>query len=98
MRFFVLGLIPVALVGQSGATWNDLRAKNPSGIEFHLRLMEARECRQGELIRIELNLPSFSPGQLPPAEQWQPAGFLLDPPADCGTVAKPCQPRAPQFG
>ena len=58
-----------------------------------LRLVNPHVFRQGELIAAELNLPDHPPVQTaPPAEQWQFAGILLDPPADCGTVAKPCFP------
>ena len=53
--------------------------------------MNPHAFRQGELITAELELPGQPPAQAsPPAEQWQFAGLLLDPPAGCGTVAKPC--------
>jgi hypothetical protein len=61
-----------------------------------LRLVDPHAFRQGELIAAELNLPDHPPMQSPPAaEYWQFGGILLDPPADCGTVAKPCFPANP---
>ena len=45
-----------------------------------LRLLSPHEFHQGELIQAELKVP----------EQWHFAGLLLDPPGECGTVAKPC--------
>jgi hypothetical protein len=53
-----------------------------------LRLVNPHPFRQGELMAAELNLP----------EQWQFAGIVLDPPADCGTVAKPCLLTDPNAG
>ena len=79
------------LNAQGGDPWNELRSKNPPGLSLTLRLLSPHAFRLGELIAAELNLPDHSPVQTPPpADQWQFAGFLLDPPADCGTVNKPC--------
>ena len=87
----LLWLVPVLNGQGGGAPWNDLRSKNPPGLSVTLRLVNPHAFRQGELIAAELNLPDHSPVQTPPAaEQWQFAGILLDPPAECGTVAKPC--------
>jgi hypothetical protein len=92
MRISMLLWLAPVLNGQGGgALWNDLRSKNPPGLAVTLRLVNPHAFRQGELIAAELNLPEHSPAQTPPpAEQWQFAGILLDPPAECGTVAKPC--------
>src|SRR5947209_6396330 len=80
------------LFAQGGrAPWDELRSKNPPGIAISLRLINPHPFHQGELIAAELNLPDYSPVRTPPlAEHWQFGGLLLDPPLDCGTVAKPC--------
>jgi hypothetical protein len=60
--------------------------------QVSLRLLENRSYREGELIRAEvqpLGQP-FVPGQPPPKERWQYAGFLLDPSRKCGSLATPC--------
>ncbi len=75
----------VMAMGLRAATpWDELRARNPPGLKFELRLAQPHVFRQGELIRIE----STRPAQ---AQEWQFAGFLIDPPAAmCGVVTKPC--------
>ena len=84
-------MAPVLNAQGGGSPWSDLRAKNPPGLSVTLRLVNPHAFRQGELIAAELNLPDHPPMQAPPlAEQWQFTGIVLDPPADCGTVAKPC--------
>jgi hypothetical protein len=72
--------------------WGDLRLSNPPGIKFSVELIEPHEYRQGELIRMSMKYPRqpLVPGQLPTQEQWQFAGFLLDPEVDCGSLQKPC--------
>lgn len=84
--------VPAAVAQQSAdAIWNDLRAKNPPGIDLSLRLIDPHSYREGELIRAEMRLPgSREPTPQPPPEIWQFAGVLLDPPADCGSLASPC--------
>lgn len=87
----LLWLVPVLNAQGGDAPWNDMRSKNPPGFAVILRLVNPHAFRQGELIAAELNLPDHPRVQTPPpAEQWQFAGVLLNPPADCGTVAKPC--------
>ena len=102
----LLWLVPV-LSAQGGDPWTGLRSKNPPGIAITLRLASQHPFRQGELISAEFHLPDGSAVQAPPpAEQWQFSGILLDPPVDCGTIAKPCYPSGsagggglgPQFG
>jgi hypothetical protein len=67
--------------------------------ELVLRLLNPHVFHQGELISAELNLPDHGLLQNPPAtEQWQFAGILLDPPANCGTMAKPCVLNQPYLG
>ena len=92
MRILLLFWIVPVLYAQGGAApWDELRPKNPQGFSLILRLTNPRPFRQGELIAAELNLPDFPVVQpTPPASHWQFAGLLLDPSADCGTVAKPC--------
>ena len=92
MRIVTLLWLVLVLNAQGGgAPWSDLRSENPPGLSVTLRLVNPHAFRQGELIAAELNLPDHPPTQTtPPAEHWQFAGILLDPPADCGTVAKPC--------
>src|SRR4051794_20109173 len=91
----VLWLAPL-LYGQSGAPWTDIRAKNPPDVKIMLRLLDSHAFREGELIRAEMSVPEHRPMQgPPPAEHWQFGGLLLDPAADCGTVAKPCFVGAP---
>ena len=89
-----------AVVAQrnAGAIWNDLRAKNPPGIELSLRLIDPHGYREGELIRAEIKLPggSLAPTPHAPQETWQFAGLLLDPPANCGSLASPCLYSMPQ--
>ena len=87
----LLWLVPVLNAQSGGAPWSNLRSENPPGLSVTLRLVNPHTFRQGELIAAELNLPDHPPAQTtPPAEHWQFAGIVLDPPADCGTVAKPC--------
>jgi hypothetical protein len=92
MRILMLLWLAPVLNAQGGSDpWNDLRSKNPPGLALTLRLVNPHAFRQGELIAAELNLPDHPPVQTPPpTEQWQFAGILLDPAANCGTVAKPC--------
>jgi hypothetical protein len=72
--------------------WADLRAKNPPGLEFSLRLTTSHPYHSGELIPVEANVPGMAsnPGQTPAQEFWQFGGFLLDPAVDCGSLQKPC--------
>jgi hypothetical protein len=88
------------LNAQSGGDpWNGLRSKNPPVPPVILRLVTPHTFRQGELIAADLNLPNHPPVQTPPpAEHWEFAGILLDSPAGCGTVAKPCLPTDPNGG
>jgi hypothetical protein len=93
MLLFWLCCVPVALAQpNAGPGWSDLEAKNPPGLEFSLRLVESHSYRESESIRAEIRLPgrSLAPAQQPPPEQWQFAGFLLDPAGDCGSLASPC--------
>jgi hypothetical protein len=75
-----------------GPGWSELQAKTPPGIELSLRLVEPHRYHESESIRAEIRPPGRSPApaQEPPREQWQFAGFLLDPAGDCGTLARPC--------
>lgn len=69
--------------------WSALRAKNPAGIEFSLRLTDPRTYREGELIRVEIKFPK--PDSPRPAEElWLFTGALLDPAGECGSLASPC--------
>jgi hypothetical protein len=90
--------LPAAVAQQSaGAIWRDLRAKNPPGIDLSLRLIDPHSYREGELVRAEMRLPgSLDPTPHPPPEIWQFAGLLLDPPANCGSLASPCVYSTPQ--
>ena len=95
MRTVLLWLCcALAAVAQQhvGPSWSDLEAKNPPGIELSLRLVEPHSYLESESIRAEIRLPGRSPApaQQPPREQWQFAGFLLDPAGDCGSLARPC--------
>jgi hypothetical protein len=91
MRYGLLLLIPIA-AAQSGAPWGSL----PELAE--LRLLDARPYRHGELIRADFKFAGRGePGQPPPDELWSFTGLLLDPPADCGTIAKPCQSQRAQI-
>jgi NADH:ubiquinone oxidoreductase subunit E len=94
MRGLIFLMCLPAAVAQPGADpWSGLRAKNPSGVEFSLRLLREGSYREGELIRAEVHYPGLSaPAQRPPAAMWQSNGFLLDPAAACGTLASPCFP------
>ena len=90
MRILMLFWLAPFLGAQSGTPWIELRSNNP-GVSVGLRIVNPHPFRQGEVIVAELELPGRPPAQpAPPAEQWQFAGLLLDPPADCGAVAKPC--------
>jgi len=100
MRILMLLWLVAVLNAQGGGDpWSGLRSKNPPDLAVTLRLVNPHPFRQGELIAADLNLPNHPPLQTPPsAEYWQFAGILLDPPADCGTVAKPCFPTDPNGG
>jgi hypothetical protein len=81
---------PSAVPRQSADTaWSDLRAKNPAGMEFSLRLADPHAYREGELIRVEIKFPKSDSPQ-PAEELWLFAGILLDPAGECGTMASPC--------
>jgi len=59
--------------------------------QISLRVADLHPYQQGEIIRAEIDVPGSMPtGTPPPAERWQFAGLLLDPPSECGTRAKPC--------
>lgn len=92
MRILTLLCLAQVVGAQGGGDpWGGLRSSNPPGVAIALRLINPHAFRQGELIKAELNFPGFRPGAVPPpAEHWQFTGFLLDPPTNCGTVAKPC--------
>jgi hypothetical protein len=77
----LLWLTPVLYAQGGGDPWSDLRLKNPAEVSVTLGVVNPHAFRQGELISAEVHVP---------AEHWQFAGILLDPPAECGTVAKPC--------
>ncbi len=51
--------------------------------DFRMRLLDGGVYREREIVRVEIGGPSRG---------WQFAGFLVDPPAECGTMAKPCFP------
>ena len=70
--------------------WSGLRAKNPPGIEFSLRLTDPHAYSEGELIRAVIVFPGPGSLQPPPRELWQFAGVLLDPAGECGSLASPC--------
>jgi hypothetical protein len=91
MRLLAAALATTALLAaQPGADpWSGLRSKNPPGLELSLRLLDPHEYRQGELIRMEAK-GLGGPLMPSPQEFWQFAGFLLDPPAACGSLQKPC--------
>jgi hypothetical protein len=89
----IFPLVVPAVFGQPNPRdpWSDLRSNNPPGIRFSLRLVKAQEFRQGELITMEMSFPGQSLVQSPPSKElWQGAGFLLDPPVDCGSMGKLC--------
>jgi hypothetical protein len=84
---------------EGGDPWSKIRSSQPPDLSIMLRVLEPHEFRQGELIKAEVNLPDFPPpGMKPPAEHWQFVGLLLDPPAACGTVLKPCYSDEPRGG
>src|SRR3954447_7539678 len=59
--------------------------------QITMRVADLHPLRRGEIIRAEIDVPSSMPtGTPPPAERWQFVGLLMDPPAECGTRAKPC--------
>jgi hypothetical protein len=88
-----------ALAQRGGDLWSGLRAQNPPGAEFSVRLAGGGSYQEGELIRAEIHYPGPSAAaQGPPAELWQSNGFLLDPAAACGTLASPCFPFFPTGG
>jgi len=90
MRYGLLLLVPIA-AAQTGDPWSSLRAFAPAGAASELKLLDSHPFYQGEWIRADFKLPGRAePGQPPPDEVWFFAGLLLDPPADCGTVANPC--------
>jgi hypothetical protein len=91
---FVVSCMPYALA--QPAAWNELRSKNPPGIEVSLRLTEARPYAEGELVQASVAFPvrPAPPGQ-PAKETWQFTGLLVDPAGACGSVAKPCFPSMP---
>ena len=72
----LLSIPAVAAQQSAGAIWDDLRAKNPPGIELSLRLIDPHSYREGELIRAEMWLPAEGrePAPHPPPEMWQFAG------------------------
>ena len=90
--------VPASVAQQSaGAIWDDLRVKNPPGIDLSLRLIDPHSYREGELIRAEMRLPGGrEPALHPPPEIWQFSGLLLDPSADCGSLTSPCVYSTPQ--
>src|SRR5664279_498949 len=97
MRALIFCLCLPAALAQPGADpWTELRAKNPPGVEFSLRLLRQGTYREGELLRAEVYYPGRTtlPAQRPPAEMWSGGGFLLDPAATCGTLPAPCFPSA----
>lgn len=92
MRMLLTLCLAQVLGAQGGADpWSGLRSGNPPDVPIALRLSDPHVFRQGEIIKAELTLPAFvpAPGSLP-GERWQFTGMLLDPAAECGTVAKPC--------
>ena len=95
---YLFSVLAAVAQQSAGAIWDDLRAKNPPGIELSLRLTDPHSYREGELIRAEMRLPggSLAPIPHPPPETWQFAGLLLDPPANCGSLASPCVYATPQ--
>jgi hypothetical protein len=90
--------IPLLLAAHAAAAaqqsadpaWSDMRAKNPPGIEFSLRLADPHAYSEGELIRALIAFPGPGSLQPPPRELWQFAGVLLDPAGECGSLASPC--------
>jgi hypothetical protein len=89
MRTWALVFAAGWLATAAGAQpWSGIR--NPPGVDVSLRLPDPHPYRQGEVIRAQMKLPGWTPGQPPPAEQWQFVGLLLDPAVGCGSVAKPC--------
>jgi hypothetical protein len=87
----LLAAHPAAATQQSAdPAWSDLRAKNPPGIEFSLRLADPHAYREGELIRAVIVFPGTEFLNPPPREIWPFAGVLLDPTGECGSLASPC--------
>jgi hypothetical protein len=87
-----VAFVPAVSQQTAPPPWSELKTRNPPGLEILLQLIEPHRYREGELIRAQILFPakSFAPGRQPPPEQWQFAGFLLDPAGDCGSADKPC--------
>lgn len=84
--WFATALAAALFAQGNDPPWSGMRAKNPAGVEFGLRLVGPAAHRDRELIQVVLRMP----GQVQGPPEWQVVGYLLDPPASCGTVAKPC--------
>ncbi|MCZ2079699.1 MAG: hypothetical protein HUU41_02450 [Bryobacteraceae bacterium] len=82
----------LAAAQQNSGGWSELRSRNPLQLEFSIRLLNQCAYHEGELIRAEVKYPPphFLPGKEPPPEQWQFAGYLLNPERGCGSPEKPC--------
>jgi hypothetical protein len=72
-------------------TYQSLKALNPQGIAFTLRIPNTRPFHEGELIPIEMEFhrPDAGASQ-PPQIQYQSAGAILDPIRTCGSLQNPC--------
>src|SRR5215211_5340586 len=90
---FCLFYVAAAIAQRSEApAWQDVRSKNPQGVELSLRLADPHRYREGELIRAQITFQKRNPGrsEAPRREHWQFAGFLLDPVGKCGSLSSPC--------
>ncbi len=52
-----------------------------------MRLLSSPDYQEGELIRAAINFPV---ARVRSDQRWQFAGFLIEPPRECGTLERPC--------
>src|SRR5690242_8261139 len=88
-------LVAVLPAQQADPPWTMMRAANPPGLNFHLRLPGISSFHDRELIPATLQTPG--PASTPGPAEWQFFGLLLSPSVECGTVAKPCTLRGNQM-
>src|SRR5262245_34446895 len=91
----VVVVLAAALPAQQADPWSAMRAANPEGLNFPLRLPGKSSFHDRELMPATLQVPS--PASQPGPAEWQFIGLLLDPAGECGTVAKPCTVKGTQI-